>query len=107
MLFVGAVLLAIFVLDSPWGAVAVGLAAVVELGQTAFWIRRSKRKRVRVGKETMIGARALVVSACCPSGQVRIVGELWRARCPAGAEAGEQVRVLALDELTLVVERED
>ncbi len=107
MLFVAAVLLAIFVLDSPWGAVAVGLAGVVELSQTAFWIRRSKRKRVQVGAEAMIGARAEVVSTCRPSGQVRIEGELWQARCPGGADPGEHVRVLALEGLTLLVESED
>ena len=107
MLFVGAVLLAIFVLDPPWGVVAVGLAGVAELGETAFWIRRSKRKRARVGAEAMIGARAEVVTACRPSGQVRIAGELWQARCPDGADPGEQVRVLALEGLTLVVEPED
>ena len=107
MLFVGAVLLAIFVLDSPWGVVAIALSAVVELGETAFWIRRSRRKRARVGAEAMIGARAEVVAACRPSGQVRIVGELWQARCPGGADPGKHVRVVALEGLTLVVEPED
>jgi len=33
---------------------------------------------------------------------VRVNGELWRAR---GAEAGERVRVRAVDGLTLAVER--
>ena len=107
MLFVGAVLLAIFVLDPPWGVVAVGLSAVVELGQTAFWLWHSKRKRARVGVEAMIGERAEVVAACRPSGRVRIAGELWQARCRDGADPGEQVRVLALEGLTLVVEPED
>jgi membrane-bound serine protease (ClpP class) len=35
---------------------------------------------------------------------VRLQGELWRARCAEGADAGEQVRVVALDGLTLLVE---
>jgi membrane-bound serine protease (ClpP class) len=51
----------------------------------------------------MIGAHAEVVAACRPTGQVRIRGELWRARCEAGADVGETVRVDRLDRLTLVV----
>ena len=106
MLLVGAVLLAIYVLESPWNAVVIGLAAVVELAETGFWIWLSKRKRARVGVEAMIGARAEVVSACRPNGQVKIAGELWQARCPAGADVGQTVRVLGLDGLTLLVEPE-
>jgi membrane protein implicated in regulation of membrane protease activity len=36
---------------------------------------------------------------------VRLQGEIWRARCDEGAERGEHVRVTAIEELTLVVER--
>ena len=104
MLFVGAVLLAVFVLPAPWGLVLVGGAAVVEIAETFFWIHLSRRWRVRAGAETLIGARAEVVSPCRPLGQVRVEGELWRARCRAGAEAGETVRVLGRDGLTLLVE---
>jgi membrane-bound serine protease (ClpP class) len=54
--------------------------------------------------EALIGAEARVVEACRPLGRVWVHGELWRARCDRGADVGERVRVLALDELTLVVE---
>jgi hypothetical protein len=47
---------------------------------------------------------AEVVVPCRPSGQVRVHGELWEARCAAGADIGEDVRITALEELTLVVE---
>jgi membrane-bound serine protease (ClpP class) len=106
MLFVGAVLLALFVVEGPWGLVLVGLAAVVEIGETFFWIRLSRRRRIRAGAETLIGARAEVVSACKPLGHVRVVGELWRARCDAGAEPGETVRIVGRESLTLLVEPE-
>ena len=88
MLFV-AVALALFVLPRPWGLVAVIAAAIVELGETWFWVRFSQRRRIQAGAETLIGARAEVVSPCRPTGQVRLVGELWQARCEAGAEPGE------------------
>jgi membrane-bound serine protease (ClpP class) len=106
MLFVGAVLLALFVIEGPLGLVLVGLAAIVEIGETFFWIRLSRRRRIRAGAETLIGARAQVVSPCRPLGQVRVVGELWRAHCDAGAEPGETVRVVGREGLTLLVEPE-
>ena len=106
MLFVGAVLLALFVVPAPWGLVLVSLAAVVEVAETFFWIHLSRRRRIRAGAETLIGARAVVASSCRPSGQVRVQGELWRARCEAGAEPGQAVRIVGRDGLTLLVEPE-
>jgi membrane protein implicated in regulation of membrane protease activity len=107
VLLVGSVLLAVFVLSMPWSAVVVGIAALVEVGETFFWIWLSRRGRVQAGPETLIGARAEVVSACRPMGQVRVQGELWQARCDTGVEAGETVRVASRDGLTLVVARID
>ena len=104
MLLVGAFLLAVFVLPSPWGIVVVVAAAVVEVAETAFWIHLSRRRRVRVGVETMVGLTGEVVTACRPEGQVRVGGELWRARCADGAQPGETVRIRAVDGLTLVVD---
>jgi membrane-bound serine protease (ClpP class) len=101
---VAAILLALFVLPSPWGIVAVAGAAVLEVGETAFWIWLSKRRRPQVGAEALIGATAEVVTACRPVGNVRVVGELWRARCEAGADPGDTVRIRGLEGLTLVVE---
>jgi membrane-bound serine protease (ClpP class) len=104
VVLVGAILLALFVLPSPWGLVAVLGALVVEVGETAFWIWLSKRRRPQVGAEALIGARAQVVTSCRPLGNVRVAGELWRARCEAGADPGDTVRIRALEGLTLVVE---
>jgi membrane-bound serine protease (ClpP class) len=106
VLLVGAVLLAVYVLDAPWSVIVVGIAAVVEVGETFFWIWLSRRRRIQMGPETLVGSRARVVVDCLPQGQVRAQGELWQALCPAGARAGEWVRVTALDGLTLVVEPE-
>jgi membrane-bound serine protease (ClpP class) len=105
MLLVGAILLAVFVLPDRWAVAVVALAAVVEVAETLFWIWLSRRGKVKMGPETLVGAVAQVVTPCAPLGQVRLQGELWRARCEEGAEPGERVRVRALDGLTLVVER--
>lgn len=106
MLFVGAVLLALFVVPRPWGLVLVAAAAVVEVGESFFWLHLSRRRRIQMGPETLIGATARVVSDCRPLGQVRLRGELWRARCEAGASAGDTVRIVDRDGLTLLVEPE-
>jgi membrane protein implicated in regulation of membrane protease activity len=106
LLFVGAVLLALFVVPKPWGLVLVAAAAVVEVGESFFWLHLSRRRRIQMGAETLIGATAQVVSDCRPLGQVRLRGERWRARCEAGASAGDTVRVVDREGLTLLVEPE-
>ncbi len=104
MALIAAIFLAVFVLPHPWGVVAVAAGLAIEIGESAFWVWLSKRRRAQVGAEALLGAVAEVVTACRPEGSVRVGGELWRARCDHGADAGERVRVRALDGLTLLVE---
>jgi membrane protein implicated in regulation of membrane protease activity len=105
VLLVGAVLLAVYVLPDGWDVPVIAVAAVIEVAETLFWIWLSRRGRVKVGPETLLGMTAEVVTPCRPMGQVRLQGELWRARCEEGADTGELVLVRALEGLTLVVER--
>jgi len=105
MILVGAILLAVFVLPQPWRLPVILLAAVVEVAETGFWLWYSRRRRVQMGPETLVGSTGQVVTPCMPQGQVRVQGELWRAHCAEGAAAGEEVRVVAIDGLTLLVER--
>ena len=104
MLFVGAVLLAIFVLPTPWGLLLVVAAALAEVAETWFFIRLSRRRRIAAGPETLIGAHGEALSACRPAGQVRVAGEIWSARCAAGVDRGERIRVVDREGLTLAVE---
>ena len=105
MILLGAILLSVFFLPLEWAIPVVLLGAILEVGETFFWLWYQRRRRVQVGVETLIGELAEVVTRCAPNGQVRLQGEIWRARCDEGADRGEQVRVTALEELTLVVER--
>jgi membrane-bound serine protease (ClpP class) len=77
----------------------------IELGEAAFWIRVSRRLRPRVGAEALVGAEGVAVSDCRPSGRVRVQGEVWRAVCRDGVDAGDLVVVLGVSELTLQVRR--
>ena len=99
-----ALALAILVLDEPWSWLAVGAGAAWEIAETTLIVRWSQRRRSVVGAEALVGRRAIVAADCMPDGQVRVAGELWRARCEAGAGAGDEVVVREVDGLTLVVE---
>ena len=105
MIFVAVVLLAIFVLPSPWGLVAIIVGGIWEIAQTLFAIRWSQRRRARVGAEALVGVGARVVTRCSPRGRVAVGGEIWKARCEQGADVGDAVRVRAVQGITLLVER--
>jgi|SRR5262245_2879897 len=105
LLITGLVLL--FVLPTPWNVIALLVGLVLWLGEVfAIW-RLVRKKKVQAGAETLVGRTATVIAPCKPLGQVRLSGEseIWRARCAAGAEVGETVRVVGLDQITLIVER--
>jgi membrane-bound serine protease (ClpP class) len=99
-----ALLLAFFVLDEPWDLLVVVGALLLEIGEVFFWFWYTRRRRIQVGAETLIGREGVVVTPCRPRGQVRLQGEIWDARCEAGAAAGERVRVVGREGLTLAVE---
>ena len=105
LLIVGLVLL--FVLPSPWNVVALLAALVLWLGEVGLIARHWHGRKVQTGAETLVGRTATVITACRPVGQVRLSGEseIWRARCAEGAEQGDSVRVVGIDEITLIVER--
>jgi membrane-bound serine protease (ClpP class) len=105
MALIGAILLAIFVLPPAWRIPVVLAGGAIEVGESLFWIWLSKRRRPSVGVETLVGLRATVVTRCRPSGQVRVQGELWQARCDEGADPGDEVTVERVDGLLLVVSR--
>jgi len=106
VILVGSILLVVLgvVPPTPWGIPLVAAGAAVEVGESLFWIWLSKRKRATVGAEALVGRTATVVRPCRPLGYVRLDGELWQARCADGADKGAEVRVTALEGLTLLVE---
>lgn len=103
MAFLVALALAVFVLPSPWGIVAVAVGGLVEGAEAVLLWRWSHRRAPAVGVVALVGAEAVVATACRPLGQVRIKGEIWQARCDAGADEGARVRVIAVEGLLLLV----
>ena len=104
MLFLIALLLAIFLLPSPWGLIVVGIALVLDILEVTVGVWYSKRRKAKVGVESMIGATGVALDELLPEGQVRVNGEIWRAHCRAGCDAGTQIVVRAVNGLTLEVE---
>lgn len=89
--------------------VAFALGAVLVAKDLIFYprLRRAYEPGPTHGGTELLGALAKVESPLSPSGTVRIGAERWRARlldASARAAKGDQVRVLEIDQLTLVVE---
>jgi membrane protein implicated in regulation of membrane protease activity len=97
-----AILLALFILPSPWGLVVVLCAGVLEVFEITWGIRLARR-RSSVGAHTLIGREAVVVRELDPVGQVTIDGERWQARAATGAAVGARVVIERIDGLTLEV----
>ena len=103
-MFVLVALVLLFVLPSPWNVVGFAAGLACFAGEVVFWNRTVRGRHAAVGAQTMIGETGTVISACRPTGQVRLLGEIWAARCDTGADAGDTVEVVARQGLTLVVE---
>ena len=101
MLLLGAILLAIFVLPSPWGIVAVFVGGLIDVAESLVLLRWSRRKRSATGAQALVGQTAVVSSPT----QVRVAGELWEARAGEPFAVGDEVEVTAVEGLTLEVSR--
>ena len=94
--------LAFMFLEWPWrGVVVLGLA-FVEGVEIWLWLKLRKVPAA-TGVEAMVGAHGRAVTDCNPEGQVRVKGQLWRARCPTGVRAGDHITVTAVRGLELEV----
>ena len=97
-----AIILAFFA-PWPWNLIAVLGGIGIEAVELVWGLRLARRWRPHTGAEAMVGQVAQVVAPCHPTGKVRVLGELWEARCAEGADVGQTVRIERLDGLTLVV----
>lgn len=99
--------------DVPGFAIAwelIGPAALV-LGAIfialSTFVLRARRRPVVAGPEQMRGSLGSVIEWKTAEGRVRVHGEAWRARSPHRLRAGQRVRVIDIDGLTVEVEPED
>jgi membrane protein implicated in regulation of membrane protease activity len=104
MLLIAGVVVALVLLDWPWSIVTIAAAAVCELAVNVAQARWMRRRRARVGVETLLGETALALTPLEPDGQVKVNGEIWRARSARFVRSGDSVRIRAVDGLTLEVD---
>ncbi len=65
-----------------------------------------RRRRKLTGSETMIGKIGIAVTDLNPKGEVRVLGEIWRAESSSGnIVKGERVKVKTLNGLVVIVEK--
>ena len=65
---------------------------------------RAKKQKAVTGSSGLVDAVGIARTDLSPAGQVTVHGELWQARATARVVRGSQVRVVAVDGLTVVVE---
>lgn len=78
--------------------VALIVAAIFYLGVKAQF------RKVKTGKEALIGAKGVATSDLKPRGEVRVIGEFWEATAKdTEIVAGQDVEVVGMDGMFLVV----
>lgn len=104
MIFTIALLVAIFFVPHPWGLVLVITAGAIDIAETGLFLWWSQRRKASVGVEALVGQVGVAVSDLWPEGQIRVAGELWKARCDGGCDAGANVVIRKVEGLTLLVD---
>lgn len=102
MAFFVALVLGFLFLDGWMRYALIAGGAAIELAEIAVWLRW-RNVRATSGVEAMVGMTGVALTDCSPDGQVKIKGQIWKAHCPGGVEAGTNVRVDAVEGLRLDV----
>lgn len=100
-----------------YGITFIGLGAVDEAALAATLLAvaviiilifatgfKAQFKRVKTGKEALIGAKGVVTTDLKPKGEVRVFSEFWEATAQGQTiPSGQEVEVVGMDGMTLVV----
>ncbi len=106
-MFLGSLML----IDSPEEYLRIPLTTIIAVvGTTAILMSlvaaaavRTLRRQPVSGQEGMVGQIGTVTQRIAPTGTVALQGSFWTARSASPLEAGETVRVIAVDGLRLTV----
>ena len=97
-------LIAFLFLDGAWRIALIAAVALVELAEIGLWLRWRK-VRSTTGAEGLLGTLGTALTDCDPDGQVKVKGQIWKARCRDGVRAGDGVEVIGVEGLRLDVAR--
>lgn len=95
--------------DSPGWGIPLPLIALLALVSAAFLIfvaslaARARRRPMRTGAHTLVGAAGQLVEFAGGQGWALVQGEHWKVRGPEQLKVGDRVRVTALHEGVLEV----
>ncbi len=81
----------------------IALAASLIVLMTATFFARSRRRPVTTGAEQLLSEPAVAIEAFEHTGFVRVRGETWRATTTTPIAAGQRLRIVKVDGLTLEV----
>jgi len=82
----------------------VSLVFLMVFGALIYKVSKARSLKAATGEEVIIGSRGLASTRLDPRGEVRVMGEHWRARAEdASIEAGAEVEVTGREGLILVV----
>jgi membrane-bound serine protease (ClpP class) len=109
---VAMVLGAMILIKSPWPEARIHFSTALTValplaGITIFLLTlalAAKRQKVVTGRAGMIGLMGVAQTDLDPTGEIRVHGELWKARTSGRIPQGSRVRVREIEGLTLVVE---
>jgi membrane-bound serine protease (ClpP class) len=87
------------------GALAIILLLAAGIAAWLFYVGvKAQHKRVKTGKEALIGAKGVATTELKPKGEVRVLGEFWQAIAKDATIAnGHAVEVVCLEGMFLVV----
>lgn len=99
--------------DGPIPELRVRLATAVACGIafgliTLFLVRiaiLARHNKVMTGPQALLGETGIAQQPLAPRGQILVHGELWQAESTSPISSGDSVRVRAVRDLTLLVER--
>ena len=84
---------------------AITLTIVAVIIALIFYVGvKAQYRRVKTGKEALIGAKGVATTDLKPKGEVRVMGEFWEATAKDGEIAnGQAVEVVGMEGMFLVV----
>ena len=101
-----AAILAIIFLDPPWKWIVAGTLLVTDIFEILIWMRWRKRRSI-TGSDTLVDQHGEAIEDLDPEGQVKLRGQIWKARSSEPVARGEWVKVDAIEGLTLMVSKSD
>ncbi|MFX0097795.1 MAG: nodulation protein NfeD, partial [Candidatus Hodarchaeota archaeon] len=86
----------------------VAIASTIFFEFLVFKLAKTRILRVRTGAEALVKAKGVAITDLYPQGEIRVLGEYWRARTEEKSiMKGDQVEVVSKEGLVLIVKALD